>query len=115
MKKNLEPFWWGLFSAGGVLSAFLLPILLLLNGLLIPLGWVEAPHYPELFALVQHPLTRLILFGLISLSLVHWAHRFRSLLIDGLQWKEGKAPVAILCYGMAIVGSLVSALILWNV
>ncbi len=114
MKKNMDPFWWGLFSAGGVLSAFFLPILLLLNGLVFPLGWLEAPQYPELFALVKHPLTRLFLFGLISLSLIHWAHRFRSLLIDGLQLKHWNAPIAILCYGMAIVGALVSALILWN-
>ena len=115
MRKNSDPFWWTMFSAGGVLSAFFLPILLLLNGLVFPLGWIEAPQYPELFTLLKHPLTRLFLFGLISLSLFHWAHRFRSLLIDGLQLKYWNAPIAILSYGVANVGTLVCAVILWNV
>ena len=34
---------------------------------------------------VDHPLVRLALFGLIMLSLFHWAHRFRYTLYDGLQ------------------------------
>ena len=115
MKKNSDPFWWALFSAGGVFSAFFLPILLLMNGLLIPLGWIEAPQYPELFTLLKHPLTRIFLFGVVSLSLFHWAHRFRSLLIDGLQLKHWTAPISMLNYGIAIVGTLVAGVILWNV
>ena len=114
MKKNSDPFWWGLFGAGGALSALFLPILLFLNSLAFPLGWIEAPQYPALFALVQHPLTRLVLFGLISLSLFHWAHRFRYTLYDGLQLKHLNELVAVLCYGSAIVWTVVAGMILWN-
>ncbi|MES4792526.1 MAG: fumarate reductase subunit D, partial [Chloroflexota bacterium] len=31
--RSNEAFWWSLFSAGGVISAFLLPITILITGL----------------------------------------------------------------------------------
>jgi succinate dehydrogenase subunit D len=108
MKKPMEPFWWALFSAGGVLAALFLPVHIFLN-MAIALGWVEAPGYEDLLALVRHPLTRLYLFGLISLCLFHWAHRFRFTLYDGLQLKHLNQLIAVLCYGSAIVGMLVTA------
>ena len=49
---------WLLFSAGGVVSALLVPILVLLLGIAFPLGWLSAPNYEHLFAIVRHPLTR---------------------------------------------------------
>ncbi len=113
MKKSNEPFWWALFGAGGAFSALCLPALLFLNGLAIPLGLIEAPRFETVSALVQHPLTRLFLFALISLSLFHWGHRFRFTLYDGLQLKHLHLPVGILCYGSAIVGTTIAAFILW--
>ncbi len=110
--KTNEPFWWALFGAGGVFSAFFIPVLLFLNGLAIPLGWFEAPSYENALALVQHPLTRLFLFGLISLSMFHWAHRFRFTLYDGLQIKHLNFLVALMCYGTAVVVSILTAVVL---
>jgi fumarate reductase subunit D len=57
-KRSNEPFLWMLFSAGGVVAAMLLPIHLLLFGLAFPLGWLDAPTYVSLLALVRHPATR---------------------------------------------------------
>ncbi len=114
MKKNIDPFWWGLFGAGGAISAISIPVLLFLNGLAIPLGWIEPPAYEDLLTLVKHPLTRLFLFALISLSLLHWAHRFRFTLYDGLQVKHLNELIAILCYGTAIAVTLVAGYILWS-
>jgi len=114
MKKNIEPFWWALFGAGGAIAALFIPILLFLNGLAIPLGWIEAPSYGNLWNLVKHPLTRLFLFVVISLSLFHWAHRFRFTLYDGLQIKHLSELVAVCCYGCAIVGTLVAGYTLWS-
>ena len=114
-KRSNEPFLWSLFSSGGMIAALLLPILMLLFGLAIPLGWVEAPNYESLHALVRHPLTRLILFGLCSLPLFHGAHRFRFTLYDGLQIKHLNELIAILCYGGAVAGSLVAAALLWQI
>lgn len=112
LKQPSDPFWWALFGAGGVMAAFFIPVLLLINGLAIPLGLVEAPAYEEALALAQHPLTRLFLFGLITLSMFHWAHRFRFTLYDGLQLKHLEALIVVFCYGGALVVSVIAAIVL---
>lgn len=114
MKKTMDPFWWGMFGAGGAISAMVIPVLLFLNGLAFPLGWIQGPGYESLAGLVSHPVTRLFLFGVISLSLLHWAHRFRFTLYDGLQIKHLNELIAILCYGTATVATAVAAYILWH-
>jgi fumarate reductase subunit D len=113
-KRSNEPLFWSLFSAGGVVAAFMIPILVFLFGLAFPLGWIEPPEYQDLHDLVGHPLTRIILFGLCSLPLFHWAHRFRFTLYDGLQIKHLNEVIAILCYGGALIGTGVAAYLLWN-
>jgi len=113
IKRHPEPLLWMLFSAGGVLSALLMPILVLLFGLAFPLGWLAPPSYEHLRAVVSHPLSRLVVFALAVLSLFHWAHRFRHTLYDGLQIKHLNELVAILCYGSALAASAVAAVLLW--
>lgn len=115
MKKSITPFMWALFGAGGAITAFFIPVLLFLNGLVIPLGWIEAPRYEDLLLLVKHPLTRLFLFALISLSLFHWAHRFRYTLYDGLQLKHLNELVAVICYGGAMIVTLAAGYTLWSI
>ena len=112
-KRSLESVLWLLFSAGGVISALLVPILVLLLGIAFPLGWLAAPSYEHVFAIVRHPLTRVALFGICLLSLFHGAHRFRFTLYDGLQIKHLNEVINTLCYGGAIVGSLAAAYVLW--
>lgn len=114
MKKSSEPFWWALFGAGGAVAAFCLPVLLFLNGLAVPLGWVDAPRHEDIVLLVQHPLVRLFLFVLISLSLFHWGHRFRFTLYDGLQLKHLHTLIAVLCYSSAVIGTVLTAIVLWQ-
>ncbi len=109
MTRPLTPLLWLLFSVGGTLAALLFPVHLFLTGLAFPLGWLEAPTYASLHALVRHPLTRLYLFAFISLPLFHWAHRFRYTLYDGLQLKHLTALIAVLCYGTALLGAAVAA------
>lgn len=113
-KRSNEPFLWTLFSAGGVVSALVVPILLFLFGLAFPLGWLDAPSYETVLALAQLPLTRIFLFVLCSLSLFHWAHRFRFTLYDGLQVKHLNEVIDVLCYGGAIVGTALAAYLVWN-
>lgn len=114
MKKTRDPFWWTFFSAGGTLSALCLPVLLLLFGLVIPLGWVEAPGYEALRARIAFLPARLFLFVLITFSLLHWAHRFRFTLYDGLQLKHLETLILAFCYGGALAGSLLAGLLLWQ-
>lgn len=114
-KRPIEPLLWMLFSAGGVASAMLMPALVFLFGLAFPLGWLVAPNYEHLRAIVLHPLTRLILFGVCMLSLFHWAHRFKYTLYDGLQVKHLNELINTFCYGGAIVGSVTAAYLLWRI
>jgi fumarate reductase subunit D len=115
IKRHPEPLLWMLFSVGGVVSAMLMPILVLLFGILFPLGWVAPPSHDQIAALLANPMTRLVVLGLCMLSLFHWAHRFRHTLYDGLQIKHLNEMIAILCYGGAIAGTVVAAMLLWQV
>lgn len=113
-KKNNDPFWWTLFGAGGTFAAFFLPVHVALIGLAIPLGLADAPAYEGLLELVQHPLSRIYLFLLTSLSLFHWAHRFRYTLYDGLMLKHLESYIFVFCYGAAIVGTVIAGIVIWS-
>ena len=113
-RRSNDGFFWTLFSAGGVVAAFLLPVHIFLFALAFPLGWLPAPPYENLAALVAHPLVKLYLFVLCSLPLFHWAHRFRFTLYDGLQIKHITEVIFVFCYGTAIVGSALAAYLLWT-
>jgi fumarate reductase subunit D len=114
-KRSVEPLPWLLFSAGGVMAALFLPVLMFLFGLAFPLGWVSAPTYDDLHGVLRAPLTIAVLLVVLTLSSFHAAHRFRYTLYDGLQIKHLNRPVAVLCYGSAIVGTAAAAYLLWRV
>jgi len=114
-RRSLEPILWIMFSAGGVLSALVMPILVFLFGIAFPAGWVTPPSHARLLALVGHPLARIGLFLVCMLSLFHWAHRFRYTLYDGLQIKHLNEAINLFCYGGAIAGSLWAAVVLWQI
>ena len=102
MKRRVEPFWWSLFGAGGVMSALFLPVLLIVFCLAVPLGWLQ-PDYSNLRELLSPLVVRLVLIAIIGLSYFHWAHRFRFTLEEGLQLHPYDKPIAFFCYGLAIV------------
>jgi len=105
MARSNEPLWWGPFSAGMMIGALFVPAIIVLT-FLLPL---IRPDKAENFRLlVDHPLTRIFLFVVISTSLFHWAHRFRYILFD-LGVHGGKTVIAWLCYGSAIAGTIVTA------
>ena len=112
-RKTSEPFWWGLFSVGGVVAAFLVPVHLVLHGFAIPLGWVAVS--PERMHVIAGNLViKLYLLVLIALPLYHWAHRFRFILEDvGLRGL--RAPIAVLCYGAAVVGTVFTLWVLLRI
>jgi fumarate reductase subunit D len=107
-KSSNEAFWWSLFSAGGMVAALFVPAHIVLNGIAEPLGWVSADH---MRALVSHPFTKLYLFVLFALPFFHCAHRIRHTLYDtGL--REYQTPIAVLCYGAALIGTVAAGVIL---
>ena len=116
MAKSNEPFWWSLFSAGGMVAAMVLPILIIITGILVPFGLAgdDPLNFERIHSALSHPFIRLVLFIVIVLPLFHWAHRFRFTLVDvGL--KSVRTPVAIFCYGGAIAGTIVSIVVFWNI
>ena len=114
-KRSVEPLPWLLFSAGGVMAALFLPVLVFLFGLAFPLGWISAPTYNDLHGVLRSHLTLAVTFVVLMLSSFHAAHRFRYTLYDGLQIKHLNAQVAVVCYGSAIVGTVAAAYLLWQV
>jgi fumarate reductase subunit D len=111
-KRTAEPFVWLLFSAGGIVAALVLPVLLFLFGLAFPLGWITPPDHAHLHAVLGNPLTRLGLLGVCVLCLMHWAHRFRFTLRDGLKLRRYDGLIATACYGGALAGTVAAIYLL---
>ncbi|QDP96340.1 fumarate reductase subunit D [Microlunatus elymi] len=109
-KVHAEPVLWLGFSAGGVVVSLLLPVLILLFGLALPLGWVDI-DYRHLLAVVGNPVTVVLTALALIAMLVHAGHRFRYTLYDGLQLKH-RGLIAVICYGLAIIGSIAAVVIL---
>ena len=111
-KNTTEPFWWGMFSAGGVVAALLVPVHILLDGLAVPLAWIDPGDlsHGRLLALIGSPVVKAYLFVLLSMPLFHAAHRIRFTLHElGVR---AHRPVAVLCYGAALAGTAASAWLL---
>lgn len=113
-KKSHDGFFWSLFSAGGVVAAFLIPIHVFLFAVAIPLGWIPGASYEHLSVLLHSWIVRVYIFVLCSLPLFHWAHRFRFTLYDGLQIKHLTELIFVLCYGTAIAGTIYAAYMVLN-
>ncbi|MBX3279165.1 MAG: fumarate reductase subunit D [Acidobacteria bacterium] len=114
-RRSIEPLLWSLFSAGGVVSAFFMPVLIFLFGIAFPLGLIEAPGFQSISELIKHPITRLVLMVVCIFPLFHWAHRFRFTLYDGLQIKHLNEVIAVVCYGGALFGTVLAGYLLWNI
>lgn len=108
--RSHAPIFWGLFGAGGMLSALLGPMLVLITGVLVPLGLLLPPDfmsYPRMLAFAQNWLGKAFLFFVISLFAWHAAHRiFYSLHDVGVP--AGRLA-RLLCYGSALAITLVAA------
>jgi succinate dehydrogenase subunit D len=112
---TIEPFWWALFMAGAGVIGMLLPIHILVQGILVPVGAVPPNTMGLRMAnLLGNPIVKLYLFVLLSLPLFHWAHRFRYFLFD-LGLHGGRMFLAWLCYGAAVIGSILAAVTLLRV
>lgn len=109
----LESMWWLLFANGGVVMAVLVPVHILFQGILGPLGIVPVVtgRYSTFVDALGNPLIRLYLFALIALPMYHWAHRFRVLTYHlGFHWGRRYHPLFF--YGLAILGTLVTAYVI---
>lgn len=107
MAKSNKPVIWGLFAAGGTVTAFVTPALVLLT--FLPAAGVvpELLAYDNLRAFAGHWAGKAAVFAVIFLSLWHAAHRLRVTLHDfGVR---ADLLVAIAVYLAAAAGSLAAA------
>ncbi|MGQ0578186.1 MAG: fumarate reductase subunit FrdD [Betaproteobacteria bacterium] len=113
MARSNKPIVWGPFAAGGTLTAFLTPALVLVT-LLAALG--HAPDllaYERLHALTSHWFPKLVAAGIVFLSLWSAAHRLRITCYDlGIR---ADALVATLVYAGALAGTGASVLYLLRI
>jgi len=107
-----KPIVWGPFAAGGTLTAFLTPALILLT-LLAALG--HAPDllaYERLHALSGHWLAKLAVAGVVFLSLWSAAHRLRITCYDlGVR---ADTAVATVVYLATLLASIAAAVFLFR-
>ena len=117
MKRSSEAFWWALFSAGGVMAALFVPVFVVVTGFLLPGGGDAAVMAERSAALAQAAgwwPVKLVLLGVLALSLFHCGHRIRHTLMDlGLRRFSGLLKLP--CYGGALAGSVWAALLLWGI
>ena len=107
MRPSNEPFFWAMFSAGGVIVALLLPVLIVITGFVVPAEGIEFDQLERLF---NNVLVRLIILGVAFFSFVHAAHRLRHTLKD-LGLRSVATPLAVLCYAAALAGTVWAALV----
>ena len=107
-------FFWFMFSQGGVITALLVPVHVLVQGVLGPLGIVPVVdrHYDTWINVLGNPLVKLYLLVLIAFAFFHFAHRIRYLLMDvGVHAAKG-LPAQIVFYGGAVVVTLITVYVL---
>jgi fumarate reductase subunit D len=112
-----ELVFWALFSAGGMVAAFLIPVTVAILGIAFAAGWLpqDALSYERVLGLVRHPLARVYVGVLVVMPLYHWAHRFRYAVHHQLGIHGWRPLVAMLCYGTAVVGTALTVWVLLRV
>lgn len=116
MKRSNAPVFWLLFGAGGMLSALLGAMLVLITGIAVPLGWplpADLLSYPRALAFAQQWLGKGFLFVVLALFAWHAAHRILHSLHD-VGVRSG-APAKLACYGGASLITLVAAAALLSI
>ena len=105
MRPSNEPFWWAMFSAGGMILAFILPALVVTTGFLVPAEVVEFEQLDNLFGFW---LIRLAVFGVAFFAFFHAAHRIRHTLKD-LGLRSIAPPLTVVCYLGALAATIWAA------
>jgi fumarate reductase subunit D len=113
MAKSNKPIFWGLFAAGGTITAFVTPALALITLFAAFGAGMDMFTYESIHAFAGWWLGKLIIFGVILLSLWHAAHRLRVTAHDfGIR---ADTVVAYVVYGIATLGTLMTIVYLLRI
>ena len=111
-----EAFWWGLFSAGGVLAALLVPVMMIVTGFVLPYRFNPEEgrfvQYEKLASVMDFWLFKIVKIGLILLIAIHCGHRIRHIVMD-IMGRPWDMPLRFVCYGGAFVMALVVAVVVF--
>ena len=110
MKPSRQPPLWLLFGAGGMLSALVGWMLVLITGIAAPLDLMSARtllSYDNVLAFARNPLGKAFVLAVISLFMWHAAHRIYHTLHDfGVRTGPG---AWLACYGVSLGVTLLAA------
>jgi fumarate reductase subunit D len=106
---RLHALLWGVFSVGGFIAAFLLPVLIYVNNIAYPLGlWPVTSKDPTRLLVTDQIVSSLFVFVTVAGSLFHGIYRFQTTLGElGLKKYEDR----IITIGYAIIAVGISALL----
>ncbi|WCE32668.1 fumarate reductase subunit FrdD [Vibrio sp. SCSIO 43137] len=106
-KRSDEPVWWGLFGAGGSWFAMITPVTVLVLGIMVPMGMIdaEAMSYERVSEFATSFIGALFIIGTLALPMWHAMHRVHHGMHD-LKIHAGTMG-KIACYTFA---GLISAL-----
>ncbi len=114
--RSNAPIFWGLFGAGGMLSALFVPAMILITGILVPLGILlpaNAMSYQKMLGFAHNFIGKGFIFAIVSLSLWFAVHRvYHSLHEFGIHAGVG---AKLLCYGTAMVVTVIAAVSLLGI
>ena len=107
MAKSNKPLIWLPFGVGGTVIAFFIPVIALLT-LLVALGYVPSSGpilaYQKMHGFAAHGLVKIVIFGVVALSLWSSAHRLRCTFYDfGLR---ADTLIATVLYLIAAAGNV---------
>ena len=113
LTRSNAPIFWGLFGAGGMLSALFVPMMIFITGIAVPLGWLlpaDTMSYPKMLAFAQNFVGKGFIFAIVSLSLWFTVHRgYHSLHEFGIHAGVG---AKVLSYGFALLVTVICAVCL---
>lgn len=114
-KRSDEPVWWGLFGAGGSWFAMITPVTILVLGILVPLGIIDAQafSYDRVSGFVTSFIGALFTIGTLSLPMWHAMHRLHHGMHD-LKFHTGVAG-KVVCYSAAFLVSALSVIFIFMI
>ncbi|CAH0524448.1 fumarate reductase subunit FrdD [Vibrio hippocampi] len=114
-RRSDEPIWWGLFGAGGTWFAMITPITILVLGILVPLGIIDAESlsYERVSSFVSSLIGGLFVIATLALPMWHAMHRVHHGMHD-LKLHTGVVG-KIACYFFAALISCIAVIFVFMV
>lgn len=111
-----EALAWALFAQAAVVAALIVPVHILVQGVLGPLGLVPVfdQHYSTFAAALGNWLAKLYLLILFGATFWVFAHRVRYTLLE-LGVPVGKKQLGLVLYGVSTVATVAAAYLLVTV